>query len=172
MAGGYVQVADSLFHGITGSTKVQLAQCYRTLMDDFGNLEVEIPPVQIQTGSVDCGLFAIAFAYELASGKQVLKEVCFDQTKMRSHLLSCFENGELTAFPYKRRRPYANQREHNGVTIKTFCQCRLPEEYDNMVKCDDCRKWFHQKCVEYTCTQTEWLCPSCTPPPAKKLKCI
>ena len=156
MAGGYVQVADSLFNDITGSIKVQLAQCYRTLIDDFGNIEIDIPPVQIQTGSVDCGLFAIVFAYELASGKQVLKEVYFDQKKMRSHLLSCFENGELTAFPYKPQCPSVNQREHNSVTIET-CQCRLPEEYDNMVQCDDCRKYFHQKYIEYTytCTQTE-----------------
>ena len=44
---------------------------------------VDIPPVQVQNGSVDYGLFAIAFAYEIVSGNRVLKDANFDQMKMR-----------------------------------------------------------------------------------------
>jgi hypothetical protein len=54
LTGGYVKVCDSLYDDLAGSTKVQLAQCYQTLIDEFGRLEVDIPPVQTQTGSVVC----------------------------------------------------------------------------------------------------------------------
>ncbi|CAB4009128.1 retrotransposable element [Paramuricea clavata] len=171
--GGYVKVCDSLYDDLAGSTKVQLAQCYQTLIDEFGRLEVDIPPVQTQTGSVDCGLFAIAFAYELAVGNFPVHEVRFDQKKMRSHLLACFEKRELTHFPQVRRQPATQPRQHNSVTIATLCECKLPEEYDNMISCDLCGKWFHFGCVEYDIsisTSNEWLCRLCTPPAAKKPK--
>ena len=122
MTGGYVKVCDSLYDDLAGSTKVQLAQCYQNLIDEFGCLEVDIPPVQTQAGSVDCGLFAIAFAYELAVGHQPVHEVRFDQTKMRSHLLSCFEKRELTHFPQTvqaRRQPTTQPRLRKNVTIAT-----------------------------------------------------
>jgi len=47
--------------------EIQLAECYQTLATDR-TLAVELPPAQTQQGGVDCGLFAIAFAYELADG--------------------------------------------------------------------------------------------------------
>ena len=145
----------------------------QTLIDEFGRLEVDIPPVQTQTGPVDCGLFAIAFAYELAVGNLPVHEVRFDQKKMRSHLLSCFEKRELTHFPQARRQPATQPRQHNNVTIATLCECKLPEEYDNMILCDLCGKWFHFGCVGYDTsisTSNEWLCRLCTPPAAKKPK--
>ena len=132
---------------------------------------VDIPPVQIQTVSTDCGLFAIAFAYELAIGNQLVHEVRFDQKKTRSHLLSCFENGELTRFPHA-RRPMVQQIHHNSATVETFCKCKLPEEYDDMIGCDDCGELFHLKCVQCNSSQSEWLCPSCAPSPAKKTKLV
>lgn len=54
----------------------------------------------MQSGSSDCGLFVIAFAtaliYECQPGLFL-----FDQDKMRQHLISCFENGQITPFPMK-----------------------------------------------------------------------
>jgi hypothetical protein len=98
-------------------------------------------------------------------------EVRFDQKKMRSHLLSCFEKRELTHFPQARRQPATQSRQHNNVTIATLCECKLPEEYDNMILCDLCGKWFHFGCVGYdTSISNEWLCRLCTPPAAKKPK--
>ena len=54
-----------------------------------------------------------------------------------------------------------------------LCECKLPEEYDNMILCDLCGQWFHFRCVEYDTslsTSNEWLCRLCTPPAAKKHK--
>ncbi|CAB3996599.1 Hypothetical predicted protein [Paramuricea clavata] len=128
LTGGHVRVCDSRYDYLAGSTKVQLEQCYQNLINESGRLEVhDIRPVQRQTGSVGCGLFAIAFAYELAVGHQPVHLVRFDQKKMRSHLLSCFEKRELTHFPQARRQP-ATQPIYNKVTSATLCECKLPEK--------------------------------------------
>ena len=47
--------------------EVQLAECYRPLVTDR-SLAVKLPLTKIQRGGVDCGLFEIAIAYDLASG--------------------------------------------------------------------------------------------------------
>ena len=47
-----------------------------------------VPPVQQQSGIVDCGVFAIAFAVHAALGENV-GEIEFQQEEMRSHLSKC-----------------------------------------------------------------------------------
>ena len=49
---------------------------------------------------MDCGLFAIAFAVFLASGKdcQLISTVKFNQNTFCHHLLNCLEKGTLTIF--------------------------------------------------------------------------
>ena len=71
--GGYLRVFDSAgSKKLSKSMKAQLAEIYKSLVQ--GNiLEVELPPIQIQNSGVDCGVFAIAFAYHLAAGMQVPK---------------------------------------------------------------------------------------------------
>ena len=65
---GHLRVYDSSSSkNFTSSMEIQLAECYQTLATDR-TLAVELPPAQTQQGGVDCGLFAIAFAYELADG--------------------------------------------------------------------------------------------------------
>ena len=55
-----------------------------------------------QEESTDCGVFAIAYAFELALGNDPSLFV-FDQSKMREHLLTCFENRYVSLFPKSRR---------------------------------------------------------------------
>jgi hypothetical protein len=57
------------------------------------------------------------------------------------------------------------------MKMSILSECKLPEEYDNMILCDLCGQWFHFRCVEYDTslsTSNEWLCRLCTPPAAKK----
>ena len=51
-----------------------------------------------QQGSRDCGIFALAYATELADGFDPSNFI-FDQSKMRDHLFNCLENNRLTHFP-------------------------------------------------------------------------
>ena len=61
----------------------------------------DIMNVQHQTNLSDCGLFAIAFTTELAHGQSPL--LCdFNTSLMRSHLLTCLEDGVLRKFPLRR----------------------------------------------------------------------
>ena len=63
-------------------------------------LSVQILPSQKQQGSDDCGLFAIAYATEIAcNGIQNISDVKFDQSQMRNFLVTCFENMKLEPFP-------------------------------------------------------------------------
>ena len=80
---------------LTESLKKQLKQLFSP--DDslpaFRQLKC-----QKQVGVHDCGIFAIANAVELMTNGEI-KDVVFDQSKMRNHLVSCFEAGKISAFP-------------------------------------------------------------------------
>ena len=56
-------------------------------------LQINVPTVQQQFGSCDCGLFAIAFTLHLAMGDDP-QHILFEQSQMRSHLLKCFQKKE------------------------------------------------------------------------------
>ena len=56
-----------------------------------------------QVRSTDCGLFAIAYVKGILNGNNVY-DLIYDQTKMREHLIACFEQRKITIFPiYKKR---------------------------------------------------------------------
>lgn len=163
----HVAVYDSLHSGLSEGTTVQLAQAYKDHIDALGNLQVDIPPVQQQSGCSDCGLFAIAFAHELARGAN-LKAIAFDQGKMRPHLIECFENKIMMPFP-RLKNAIKRKQGHELVEIKTFCCCNLPEGYDDMVQCDLCDEWFHYDCMNLITAPTgKWMCVACAPPKKKK----
>ena len=48
-----------------------------------------------------------------------------------------------------------------GSQIELFCECRMPETYDNMIQCDQCYTWFHIKCMNLQCIPNEWYCTNC-----------
>ena len=77
-------------------------------------LSLFVPCVQQQKGDVDCGLFAIAFAVELASNNfniDDIQMINFDQEKMAEHLDMCLKGNEFEVFPKticSDRRGYPN----------------------------------------------------------------
>jgi hypothetical protein len=60
--------------------------------------EFSMQSMQRQSGSVDCGLFAIAVAVYLANGIDPSRAT-YKQALMRRHLNKCFEQRVMTAFP-------------------------------------------------------------------------
>jgi hypothetical protein len=95
--GGTVKVFDSIYRVPNNSMRQQLRDVYRTKAFD-GAIQVQFPACQKQNGGVDCGLFAIAFAVELCE-LQDPALARFDQSKMRGHLKTCFEQGQFRRFP-------------------------------------------------------------------------
>ena len=71
----------------------------------------------MQSGEADCGLFAIAFVNALWNGLHP-GAYYFDQSLMRSHLLNCFERGEM--FNYKREA--VQEQDHKGRRIQCILQ--------------------------------------------------
>ena len=165
IGGQQVNVYDSLYADLTDSTEKQLAQCYQNYIDHAGQLHVKMPLIQQQKGSTDCGLFAIAYAYELASGNgHVCNEMVFEQSAMRHHLVECLEKEEILPFPRALQRATAVRAEKQLV-IQTHCICHLPE-YGEMVQCDLCDTWYHLRCTDLIQVPEEsedWLCESCVP---------
>ncbi len=91
------RVCDSLAPStISSSLATQIAQIYGT--GNQGKLVVEISPVQQQEKGVDCGLFAIAFATDLAFGVNPAA-ASYDQRAMRKHFLQCLVSQKMEPFP-------------------------------------------------------------------------
>lgn len=71
------------------------------------NIKLHFPDIKKQTGTDDCGLFAIAVAVALCSN--LVPETCdWNQSEMRHHLITCFDQDNFTLFPsLPRCRSYA-----------------------------------------------------------------
>ena len=127
---------------------------------------------QKQCGS--CGLYAIAFATALAHSLNP-SELRFDVSKLRSHLMECFQNGEITPFPTKEIRARSNWRPKKTISTLTYCICRMPdfgdrmripEMYRVMAQCNSCKNYYHQQCEGIPQTaidsrKTPWICSLC-----------
>ena len=76
----------------------------RVLQNLYGEVvEYITTDVTQQTGVVDCGLFAAAFATAVCFGLEPA-DYRLSQQQMRKHLTACFETGELTPFPATKKR--------------------------------------------------------------------
>lgn len=127
--------------------------------------------VQMQNGANDCGLFAVAFAVALCSGKD--PHICsYDQSQMREHLFQCLEKGEMTEFPATKKPKRLSRRLKSTRSVKVYCTCRLPWDksknfYGGLAQCGKCSVWFHQSCMDipneaYSEPSYSWLCSSCS----------
>ena len=88
---GEVNVYDSLYTDIDEATKHKIEKVFGS------SIICNLPDVQKQVGSTDCGLFAIAFATNLAFGKRSV--FTFQQDYLRPHLKVCFEEKYINVFP-------------------------------------------------------------------------
>ena len=82
-----VELYDSVFNTISLSTKNTIIK----LLKPNDLVTVFIKNVSKQTGSTDCGLYAIAYCTSLLN----LDDPCgviYDQHEMRSHLANCFQS--------------------------------------------------------------------------------
>ena len=96
-------VYDSLYPSVGTYIQKQIAALLHTREPE---IKVHMIDMQIQAGTCDCGLFAIAAATALAHGIQ--PGAClFKQNEMRHHLYKCLEKGTLTPFPLLRKEELA-----------------------------------------------------------------
>ena len=128
-------------------------------------IHVDVQPVQQQTNGTNCGLFAIAYAVDLAHKEDPTK-IRYDERRMRSHLVECLTEGSLTPFPRWERYRFCGKRLTKRKNIEIFCLCRKPyRKNEKMANCDKCGEWFHQDCADIPDDvfkrESHWECNEC-----------
>jgi len=79
--------------------------------------------VERQSGSDDCGLFALTFAVTLLTGFDSVN-VVYDQPRMREHLIQCLEASHFEQFPTKCQRT-VRRSTVRCLPLPLYCVCRL-----------------------------------------------
>ena len=169
---GEINYFDSLYHHrIKKHIKKQIAAIVRCDKDE---LVINVKPVQQQTNSVDCGIFAIAFALDILKGKDPTQlRLC--SKMMRSFLHECYTKGVLLDFPSTTKQPNIAPVVDKKIGVKLFCTCRMPyfegdvtADFKNrMIECERCSEWFHQDCENvldefYESESSSWICRKCS----------
>ena len=158
---GVVNYYDSLYPSVSSATMCTIASL---IFSPANELVVKILDIGKQSNSSDCGVFAIAFAFDICSGNDPCS-VRFDHKSMRLHLAKCLEDCKFTRFP--------TLGERNSSQIKCIqkeelhCSCRLPEQSgDEMAECDSCKVWYHRHCMDipsevFSGLDVPWKCKKC-----------
>ncbi|OCT62055.1 hypothetical protein XELAEV_18043139mg [Xenopus laevis] len=93
----HVEIADSMKASkLPYQVKKQINECYGQVICEPTKTMKQLNVDQQQNG-YDCGVYAIAIAFEfLSNGDPTCR---YDGKMMRKHLINCLERGEITAFP-------------------------------------------------------------------------
>ena len=118
---GEVKVYDSLYSSISNVTLRIIASF---VCSSASQLVVRMMDVGTQSNSSDCGVLAIAFAYDVCSGADPCT-VKFDRKSIRQHLADYLEKCCLSRFPVVGERRSAGVKKTR--TVDLHCFCRLPE---------------------------------------------
>ena len=107
------------------------------------SLRIQLMNVAKQSGSVDCGLYALAMLTCLLLNTDPTT-IVFESDKMRPHLVQILQCGKVSVFPIRKHRQPVEKVLRNQE-IQIYCYCRLPDwAHDSaMVCCDSCHNWFH-----------------------------
>ena len=152
-----VQIFESMFVSLG---KAQIA----ALLATEENIIVKFMDVQMLYGECDCGLFSICFATALVFGEQP-GHILFDQKKIRSHLMHCFEQKKISMFPIRKRRRICSKVKYIKIflfTVSAECQNCLTQ---NRLNAHFAKKYHSETCVtvapHHLYTKSVWYCPKC-----------
>ncbi len=168
-----INLYDSLSNGaVPNFVKKQIASMMHIKEPE---MHINIVPVQQQMNSVDCGVFAIAFATCFAFGKDPTRRI-FDTAAMQPHLARCLKENTFRPFPEAEKLPVqmrnARFSKSKRITIELFCSCRMPYEKPKskknyMAQCDICHEWYHQGCEQiamsiFSKKGVDFICSDCS----------
>ena len=108
----------------------------------------------------NCGLFSIAAAYH-AAVRSDIGSLTFNESRLRAHLIKCFEQKKLTRFPQSKKLSVTRPASQNLVIV-VYCPCKKPDSFQNMIQCDQCGDWFHYTCAKVIkAPDDDWFCSNC-----------
>ena len=156
----YVFDSWSLFKRLTKHMALQIARIY-SVPSTHSTMKIKQVSVQQQSGNVDSGMFAFAFAVEACFGCKPEK-VHFDQRKMRRHLYECLSKGELSRFPTMQSDESFPRPTENTLSLKVYCICKMPAQFDTMMVTCVVSGTYNCSCVDIEKEVPEyWECPKC-----------
>ena len=160
-----VELFDS-FHSLHGADYTVLEQTCTILRSTAKDIRISIVNVQQQSGSTQCGLYALAFAADLCEDRDPFSRVYYE-SRFRSHLLKSFVSEEIAPFPSRGRKSVSEERLIEVCVTGVFCVCRFPEKLP-MACCDACSEWYHCSCVAipsdvFSDPNKKWWCDRCNP---------
>lgn len=158
---GVITVYDSLFTTLDDSVIIAIALIFR-LFVHADILTIRLIRPQTQTGGTDCGRFAAAYSFILASGNRP-EDYAIDQPSLGSWLRRWVERDDLTEIPRLDHVPTPVTREYSFPII---CHCRRPRMHRVLGRstiCSKCKKEFHLNCVG-TRRRQRRLCGNCPDP--------
>ena len=92
---GVIRVYDSLFKSVSRET---LRLIVSMVYSQSSDLKITMMDVEKQSNGSDCGVLAIAYAFDICNGLNPCN-VRFDQNKIRQHLATCLEIFQASRFP-------------------------------------------------------------------------
>ena len=158
---GVVRVYDSLYKTLSKQTVRLITSMVYVPSSE---LKVVMMDVEKQSNGSDCGVLAIAYAFDICSGMNPCS-VRFDHSKIRPHLINCLENCQVSRFPVLGQRESV---ERKPKTVELHCSCLLPG--DEMAKCDSCHVWYQRHCMDiprevFGESEVHWECKRCVKTP-------
>lgn len=154
---------------LSNTAQTQISQL---LLCELPIIKVKNVAVQRQESKNNCGLLAIAIAYEVLLGGDPSK-IWFEERSMRAHSRWCLSVNKISPYPKRSAKPNQLCGGYNYMPIKLWCSCRRPffkfhGKHDSlrMAECNACKSWFHQMCGEvpkeaFETTNYTWNCSSC-----------
>ena len=108
-------------------------------------------PMQQQLNGFDCGVYAIAYATDLAFDRDP-PSLSYNRQEMRKHRLGCLQRDDLEPFPNSSKR--AKRGKSITHRVQLYCHFRMPffnadPDVDKglfTATCAACNEWFHKKC--------------------------
>ena len=161
---GVVNVCDSMFSSVFTDTVRVIASL---VFSSVPKLVIQNHPMDVglQSNGSDCGVLAIAFAYDICSGNDPCKAK-YDYSLIRQHLLRCLEDCNISRFPLISMRRHSKVKHTKEVEL--HCCCHMPEmESDEMAQCDSCNVWYHRHCMDipdkvFGESEVPWICKDCS----------
>ena len=126
-------------------------QIARLRKSEDAELRIISKAVLQQGNRCDCGIFAIAFATDIAYNHKP-EQRTYNQSVIRKHLLAQLENKTMTPFPQQTKRVKRGKEVTHRFPL--YCKCRVPFFEDDpkedkgffMAFCSVCGEYYHKRC--------------------------